>query len=181
MEIENQTIRELLTLWEKQNQTAAEHRIQKASREDIIERLEIIAHKLKFIPDEARPKVHYIQEINPVTITPNPYLDLLIRLSGGIPQTDPSAEGFNPSVLLVLSDKPVPDLFKELPMMLSMSEISDIEAIKNNQVFLIHHPEHLKTIGKQLAEDAEILAEIICPGYFIFGRDQDAWMQFSLN
>lgn len=181
MEIENQTISELLTLWEKENPTIAAQTIQEDSQEEVIERLEIIAHKLKFIPTETRPKVHYIQEINPVTSIPNPYLDLLILLSGGIPQTNPSAADFNPSILLVLSDKTIPELFKELPMILSMSELSDIEAIKNNQVFLIHHPEHLKTAGLLLAEDAEILAEIICPGYFVFGRDQDAWMQFSLS
>lgn len=144
------------------------------------ERLEIIVHKLKFIPLEQRSRVTYLQDVSPIAITPSDYLDRLIRIAGGIPVTDPSAGDFNPGVLILISDKPISQLLSELPNALSTSFWSASEAVRNNNVFVIHHPEYLREPGKHLAEDAEILAEIINPGYFVYGRDEDAWMQFSV-
>lgn len=190
MENVHQTVKELLKLLEQQNNPQHSHILKDSApevrsispdMEEIIERLEIITHKLKFIAAESRPKVHYIQDINPIRTKKDPYIDQLILLAGGIPQTDPTVERFNPNVLLVFSDKPITELFRELPLVLSMSELSEIEAIKNDRVYIIHHSDYFKTNGSLVAEDAEILAEILFPGYFVFGRDEDTWMQFSLS
>lgn len=154
--------------------------------EQIEERIGIIVHKLKFIPDSQRPKVSYLRETDPWRFTPDAYVDQAIRLAGGIPQTDPSQPDFAPETLIILSDQPVVSLLATLPMLLSSSFWPDTNAVKNNQVFLVHHPEYLRpeylrTQGLHPADDVEILAEIIHPGYFVFGRNEDAWMQFDIG
>ena len=51
--------------------------------------------------------------------------------------------------------------------------------MKNGEVYIVHHPDHLKQPGALIADDIEILAEILYSGQFIFGRDEDAWMRFG--
>jgi len=148
---------------------------------DIEERIGLIIHKLKFIPDAQRTKVTYLRETAPWQFSPETYLDHAIKLAGGIPQTDPSQVDFAPEVLLILSDKPTAKLLSELPEMLSSSFWPDTNAVKNNQVYLIHHPEYLRTPDLYPADDVEILAEIINSGYFVYGRNEDVWMQFDLG
>ncbi|HLW50925.1 MAG TPA: hypothetical protein VKZ78_08125 [Sphingobacteriaceae bacterium] len=149
--------------------------------ENIEERIGIVIHKLKFIPDSQRTKVTYLRETAPWQFARETYVDQAIRLAGGIPQTDPSQADFAPEVLIILSDKPVANLLGELPATLSSSFWPDTNAVKNNQVYLIHHPEYLRTPGLYPADDVEILAEIINSGYFVYGRNEDVWMQFDLG
>lgn len=149
--------------------------------ERIEERIGIIVHKLKFIPDSQRTKVSYVRETAPLTFIQDDYVDQAIRLAGGIPQTDPAQSDFAPEVLIILSDKSVGTLLGELPVLLSTSFWPDTGAVKNNHVFVVHHPEYLRTPGLHPADDVEILSEIINPGYFVFGRNEDAWMQFDLG
>lgn len=148
---------------------------------NIEERIGIIIHKLKFIPDSQRTKVTYLRETAPWQFAREAYVDQAIRLAGGIPQTDPSQSDFAPEVLLILSDRPTAQLLSELPEMLSSSFWPDTNAVKNNQVYLIHHPQYLWTPGLYPADDVEILAEIINSGYFVYGRNEDVWMQFDLG
>lgn len=145
------------------------------------ERIAIITHKLKFISDEHRIKVAYVRQTNPLTFIQDEYLDQVIRVAGGIPQSNPLDPSFAPEALVVISDKEVGTLLSELPSELTSSFWPETRAVKNNNVFIVYHPEHLRTPGKTPADDVEIMAEIINPGYFIFGRNEDAWLQFDLG
>lgn len=144
------------------------------------ERLEIIVHKLKFIPPEQRVKVTYLHDVAPVSISQNEYIDHLIRIAGGIPLNDPAVADFDPNVLIILSERPIGQLLSELPGALSASFWPQTDAVRNNNVFVVHHPDYLRIPGSRLAEDTEILAEIINPGYFVYGRDEDVWMRFNV-
>lgn len=145
------------------------------------ERLNIIRHKLKFIPHEQRPNVLCVREVSPTILAHDAYLDNLIDIAGGIAYTDWDKGPFNPDILVLITDRPVPELLNELPATLATRHWADTNALKNNNIYLVHDSHYLRQPGARIADDTEILAEIINPQYFIFGRDADAWMPFQLN
>ncbi|HZH55133.1 MAG TPA: hypothetical protein VFD72_05740, partial [Sphingobacteriaceae bacterium] len=133
----------------------------------LAERIALIVHKLKFIPDSQRAKVSYLKQDSPLTFQQDTYLDEAIRLAGGIPQSNPQDPNFSPEVLIIIADQSIGTLLSELPTTLSMDFWPETLAVKNNQVFIVHHPEYLRTPSLHPADDVEILAEIIHPGYFV--------------
>lgn len=148
--------------------------------DSIQERLNILTHKMKFIASEHRSKVMYLQDINPIVEETDPYLDKLIHIAGGIPHTLQSHPTCNPDVLILVSDKNTSEILAELPNVFSSGIWKDMNAVRNNRIYIIHNSKYLRNGGLDLVDDAEILAEIINSGYFIFGRDQDVWMNFSI-
>ena len=144
--------------------------------EDLEERLNIITHKLKFIAEESRPKVAFLQDVSPQSVEPTGYLANLTRLAGGIPQTEALTDGSNPDILVIFSEQPVSALLAGLPQVLSAW--SHTPAVANNRIYICYHNGYLRQPGARIADDAEILAEIIYPNYFVFGRDADVWMKF---
>lgn len=148
--------------------------------EHLEERINIIVHKLKFIPKEQRPKVLCLREISPAVGPNQQYLDQLIDLAGGIGYTGRDPESVNPDILIIINDRPVSQLLGELPHTLTTGHWADTHAVKNGNIYLVHDARYLRHPGAQIADDVEILAEIINPKYFIFGRDADAWMPFNL-
>ncbi|WP_257669500.1 ABC transporter substrate-binding protein [Parapedobacter tibetensis] len=149
--------------------------------ENLEERINIITHKLKFIADEHKPKVLCINGVSPMTIAHNEYIDNLVSIAGGINYFDAPSDKLNPDLLIIISSQPMPQLLDELPAALSNREWSETQAVKNNNVYVIHNSKFLHQPGATIADDIEILAEIINPRQFFFGRNEDVWMQFSLN
>lgn len=147
--------------------------------EPLEERTNIIAHKLKFIAPEQRPSVLCLQHVSPAAIAQNGYLDALVRLAGGIPFAAVQDGAFQPDILVILSDEPLPALFGELPALLASSTWETTPAVAKNKVFIIQDPEALRHPGLRVADDAEILAEIISPKYFVFGQEGTSWIRFE--
>ena len=146
--------------------------------ENLEERINIIAHKLKFITDDNKPHVLFLADISPIRTITDDYLENLTRLSGGIPLGTPT-DVANADVVILVSERPIPQLLASLPVQLTTPEWSQTAAAKNGNIYLIHHPDHLRQPGALIADDAEILAEILYPKQFFFGRDEDAWMKFE--
>jgi len=155
--------------------------VQKANLlvENLEERINIISHKLKFITDESKPNVQFLRDVLPVRTIDNEYLGTLVRIAGGRHHPDTRDDVPNPDIIVVVSHKPAQQLLSELPQGLSDPKWSQTTAVKNGDVYIIHHREYLQQPGATIADDAEILAEILQPKYFIFGRDEDAWMKFE--
>jgi iron complex transport system substrate-binding protein len=153
---------------------------QKANQliENLEERINIITHKLKFITEDNKPTVLFLNDVSPAKTFYNEYLGNLTRIAGGRIHADTRNDVQNPDMIIVVSDKPVSQLLTELPNGLSTPEWSQTAAIKNGKVYIIHGG-FLRQPGTMIADDAEILAEILQPKYFIFGRDEDAWMKFD--
>ncbi|GGC40438.1 hypothetical protein GCM10011386_35600 [Parapedobacter defluvii] len=145
--------------------------------EDLEERINIISHKLKFIAEENKPKVAFFQDVFPLTAAENGYLANLIRIAGGIYQTRMIPHESSSDVLIIFNEKPISQLLTELPQVLSTW--SQIPAVANNQIYIVHHPGYLRQPSALIADEAEILAEIFYPKYFVFGRDEDVWMKFE--
>lgn len=149
--------------------------------EDIQERVDIIAHKLKFIADEHRPKILCLHDSSPVVIAQNDYLDKLVHIAGGISYTRWQQQAFDPDAIILINDKPVSQLLSELPNILATSYWSETNAVKNNNIFVVHDGKALQQPSPRIAEDVELLAEIINPKYFIYGYNETSWMQFDLG
>lgn len=146
--------------------------------EDLEERINIIAHKLKFIADESKPQVLFLADVSPVRLIDNAYLETVSRVAGGIPIGALTERGAA-DVIVIVSEKPAQQLLAALPSLFTMPEWAHTPAAKQGNVYLIHHPDHLRQPGALIADDIEILAEIFHPKQFIFGRDEDAWMKFE--
>jgi len=149
--------------------------------EDLEERINIIIHKLKFIPEEHKPNVLCLHDVSPVAMAQNEYLSRLISIAGGIDYLNWDKDAFNPDILLLIADKPVSELLSELPNTLATGYWEKTHAVKNNNIYVVHDARYLRQPGALIADDIEILAEIINPQYFIFGRNEDVWMPFSLH
>ncbi|SEL58651.1 ABC transporter substrate-binding protein [Parapedobacter koreensis] len=148
--------------------------------ESLEDRINIIIHKLKFIADENKPKVLILHDVSPMQVATDEYLANLIQTAGGINyHTDTPLVTWNPDVIIIINDKPMSQLLDELPKVFSDSIWASVNAIANNNVYIIHHRDYLRRPGALIADDTEILAEICYPKYFVFGRDEDAWMKFE--
>ncbi|PPL00807.1 ABC transporter substrate-binding protein [Parapedobacter indicus] len=145
--------------------------------ENLEERINIISHKLKFIADENKPKAVFFRDVSPISIVEDGYLANLIRIAGGIHQTEILTGESNPDLLIIFNEKPISQLLTELPQ--ALSTWARTQAVTNNQIYIIHHPGYLRRPGARVADDTEILAEIFYPKYFVFGRDADVWMKFD--
>jgi len=165
------TIGQTLNVHQKANQLA----------DDLEERINIVIHKLKFVAKESRPTVLFLHDVSPVQVVLDDYLTHLVDIAGGIPCTDTATGSSAPDIVIIISDKPVSQLLNELPDALSKAEWKQAEAINNDNVYIVHHVEYFRQPGALVADEVEILAEIIQPKHFIFGRDQDIWMRFSLR
>lgn len=146
--------------------------------ENLEERINIIIHKLKFIADENKPRVLFLSNISPVQLINDTYLETIARIAGGIP-ISASADVAIADVIVVVSESPIPRLLTAFPVLLTQPEWAQTAAVKNGNVFIIHHPNHLRQPGALIADDIEILAEILHQKQFFFGRDEDAWMKFE--
>lgn len=145
--------------------------------EGLEERINIVTHKLKFITDENKPHVLFLADVSPLQVAHNAYLENITRVSGGIP-TNALGETAVVDVIVVVSAD-ISRILTGLPGLLTTSELAQTAAVKNGNVYIIHHPDHLRQPGALIADDIEILAEILHQKQFFFGRDEDAWMKFE--
>ncbi len=148
--------------------------------EDLEERINIITHKLKFIADDSKPRVLFLADVAPVQLIHNAYLETVARAAGGVP-VSVLTEGAAANIIIVISKRSARQLLAEFPAVLATPQWAQTAAVKNGDVFIIHHPSHLREPGALIADDIEILAEIFHPKQFFFGRDEDAWMKFEVQ
>lgn len=148
--------------------------------EDLEERISIVIHKLKFIASDQRPKVLPMGDNELDQVIEDPYLRLLIETAGGRAYK-PLLGDDNPGLLLFLAkEQSMYQLLGKLPAILAQEEWKHSDAVKQNKVFLIDGQKKLRGNLMHLAEDIELLAEIIFPQYFVFGEQGESWMKFEL-
>lgn len=148
--------------------------------EDLEERINIVTHKLKFITEENKPRVLLLNDTDMLAAGTAGYLSRLVYLAGGIFHTYSATDtDQKPDILIIINDRPMPQLLAGLPEMLAKPQWAAAPAVVNNRIYIIHNRNHLRQPGAGIADDTEVLAEIIHPKQFIFGRDQDVWMKFD--
>lgn len=148
--------------------------------EELEERINIVIHKLKFIEEGQKPKV-LVVEHNALEDDGKGYLRSIIETAGGKPYK-PELGDTNPGLIVFLTkEKGMYELLGELPVTLEQAEWKNTDAVKNNKIFLVNGAKHLQGNLMQIADDVELLAEILYPQYFVYGGSGESWLKFELQ
>lgn len=147
-------------------------------RENLEERINIIIHKLKFIAADQRPLVallqHGDQRLN------NSYINTLVETAGGRVYVPDAAAQERSAGLLIFLSEGMYQLLGELPVLLDQPQWKNSEAVEKNKVFIVESSRHLQGNLLQVADDVELLAEILYPQYFVFSESGESWLKFEL-
>lgn len=157
--------------------------------EDLQERIDIIKHKLKFFPD--KPKVAVIEWLSPLMIAGN-WVPELVEIAGGTPilaengKHSPFIEwqqiyDANPDIIVIANcGFDIGRSLQEIDLLLNQPGWRDVEAVKNNSVYIADGNAYFNRSGPRIVDTIEILAEIITPKYFAFGYEGTAWIKFEI-
>ncbi|WP_240534693.1 cobalamin-binding protein [Pedobacter aquae] len=157
--------------------------------EDLEERKDIIKHKLKFFNE--KPKVACIEWLEPVMVSGN-WIPELVEIAGGTSllaqnsehspfvSWDEIAEA-NPDIMIIMPcGFSISRTMQELNVLLSQPQWSQLQAVKNNKIYIADGNHYFNRSGPRLVDSIEILAEIITPKYFNFGYEGNAWLKFDV-
>ncbi len=136
------------------------------SKEQLQDRVDIVRHKIKFMD---KVPVIVLNAANQV----NHQLDELLVVAGADLQEDP----LQAKVVLYL--EPENSLLSLMGLMPSLIS-KEWPAVEYNRLYLLEplnddlsNPDHLIAV-------LEDLAEMLYPGYFIFGNEGKSWISFSV-
>lgn len=143
-----------------------------AQAEALEEEVNIMIHKLKFLPSENFPHIMLLRQSEGLDIEANESLIDKVRIAGGHYSTDKA----NAQVLVILKEDE--SLYSVLPAILDSDSIQNTPAYRDNKVFIIETSDFGD--DQHFLRDIEILAEIMQPKYFYFGHEGEAWTKFDL-
>lgn len=135
--------------------------------------INIIIHKLKFLPQDSFPTVVIISQHNNFQAVYNPLLAEKVQLAGGKLASDMSED---PQVILVMQSSD--DLFQVLPSYLTDLKAQKTRALLENKIFVLQTNIN-ENKDESYVRDTEILAEIIQHKYFFYGREGSDWLKFD--
>ena len=156
--------------------------------EDLEERIDLIKHKLKFFP--AKPKVALIEWLSPIMVAGN-WIPELVEIAGGTPllaengKHSPFVEwqqiyDANPDILIVTPcGFSISRTLQEIDLLLNLPGWRDLEAVKNNRIYIADGNAYFNRSGPRIVDTIEILAEIITPKYFNYGFEGEGWIKFE--
>jgi len=157
--------------------------------ETLNERVDIIRHKLKF--SASKPTVACIEWLEPLMVSGN-WVPGLVRIAGGVSilaedgKHSPYVEWDDirlqdPEILILMPcGFPIARTLREVDILLQLPGFSQLQAVKNNRVYIAEGNQYFNRPGPRIVDSIEILAEIIHPKQFIFGYEGDGWIRFDL-
>lgn len=149
--------------------------------EELQERVDLVIHKLKFFPD--KPKVACITSINPLSLSGS-RISHSINLAGGSALENQDWEDLkleNPAIIIImLNGYNIQDTMAEIHDFISLPNWEDLDAVKNNRVYIADSENYFEAEGAEAADALEAIAEIITPKYFNFGFEGKAWVKFEM-
>ena len=134
-------------------------------REELLERLAIVEHKIKFI--DKVPVCFLDSEGHP-----NLVLSAVAELGGASITTQPMDAVY---VIFREETKLLDDLMRKVPVLLD----ENWPSVKFNRVCLLADDYRLDRAEEAVAL-VEDIAEMIHPGHFIFGFEGDKWIRFTV-
>lgn len=161
----------------------------KAFLEDLQDRCNLIAHKLKFV--EQRPSVICIEWLSPLMVAGN-WTPELVEIAGGKPLLAQSGKhsGYidfeaikaaNPDVVVIAPcGFSIARTLQEINLLLELPGWGDLTAVKNNEVYIADGNQYFNRSSQKVVDTVEILAEIIHPKQFTFGYEGKGWLKFSI-
>lgn len=139
------------------------------------EGVNILLHKLKFVPQEQRPTVLILEQASNFEPVFNHQLADSISIAGG----KLLAEKYdNPSLLFIVQENDA--LYGAIPELLQDDILSRTDALQSNRIYIIQKRDIGKVVNDFLY-DTEIFAEIIQSKYFVFGHQGIAWVPFETS
>ncbi len=153
------------------------------------ERMDLIRHKLKFISQ--KQTVACIEWLSPLMMAGN-WTPEMVEIAGGnsvLAQSgkhSPAIDWMNlvqadPEIIIVMPcGFNIERSLKEMDLLLQQAYFQDLQAVKNNKLFIADGNQYFNRSGPRLVDSVEILAEIINPKQFIFGYEGEGWIKFSL-
>jgi len=156
--------------------------------EDLEERIDLIKHKLKFFP--SKPKVALIEWLSPIMVAGN-WIPELVEIAGGTPllaengKHSPFVEwqqiyDSNPDILVIAPcGFSIARTLQEIDLLLNLPGWRDLQAVKNNRVYIADGNAYFNRSGPRIVDTIEILAEIITPKYFTYGYEGEGWIKFE--
>lgn len=143
-------------------------------RTHLEEEIDIVVHKLKFIPEESRPTVLVLDQKNLYKPSDSSQLTDTIAIAGGnllLEKYD------NPKKLIFVQHSN--DLYTDIVSILEDEVLTRTDAVRHNEVYIIHKP-CFGADAEGFLGDVEIAAEILQPKYFVYGRQGIDWVKFDL-
>lgn len=134
-------------------------------RERLQERVDIIQHKIKFMDKVA---VSFLDTDNEVSHD----LIMLLEEAGGVLQTDPITARV---VIYVEEGCPMLQLMGIVPPLLDEAWPS----VEYSRVYLWDDHAAAAENAEQAVVALEDLAEMLYPGYFVFGNEGQTWISFK--
>ncbi len=153
------------------------------------ERMDLIRHKLKFISQ--KPTVACIEWIEPLMMAGN-WTPEMVEIAGGqavLAQSGKHSTAIewtdfvqaDPEIIVVMPcGFGIERTLKEMDTLLQQPYFQELQAVKNNQLFIADGNQYFNRSGPRIVDSVEILAEIINPKQFVFGYEGEGWIRFSV-
>lgn len=148
-----------------------------AAYERLEEEVDIVYHKLKFIPVESRPRVTVISNIRDLSQDFTALTIEALEIAGGSWQASLGIEKAEKIIVVQRDDL----LYGDLPVVLREDAIAQSPAIVNNELYIVQQDVFENASADAFLKQVEIFAEIIQSKYFVYGHDGQDWVQFDLR
>lgn len=139
------------------------------------EKIDIIIHKLKFLKDDSLPLVAIYSCKNNFELRYNSLLAEKVKIAGGHlskhSEEDPQ---------IIILDQDTSELYQTLPSYIEKLKTKKVRALLENKIFITKNYVFQDNDSTYI-QDVELLAEIIHPKYFVFGREGQDWTQFDIR
>ena len=131
-----------------------------------------------------------IEWLSPIMVAGN-WIPELVEIAGGTPllaengKHSPFVEwqqiyDANPDILIVAScGFSINRTLQEIDLLLNLPGWRDLEAVKNNRIYIADGNAYFNRSGPRIVDTIEILAEIITPKYFNYGYEGEGWIKFE--
>lgn len=140
--------------------------IDEVLREELHERVDIVSHKIKFMD---RVPVVCLDTLNIQSLT----LADEINAAGGMLETDILGAVY---IIYYQQGKTLNDLMREVPSLID----PEWAAVKNGRIVLLNDDVNKERSAANAVTLIEDFAEMLHPGYFIFGGEGDKWIRFGV-
>jgi iron complex transport system substrate-binding protein len=139
---------------------------------------------------DANPSVAYIEWIDPMMAGGN-WMPELIAMAGGLNLFGEAGKHSpwmtwdelvtkDPDIIFVAPcGFDIPRTLEEMNLLSGRTEWDSLKAIRDGRVFVADGNQYFNRPGPRLAESLEILAEVIHPNLFHFGREGSGWVRYS--
>ena len=135
-------------------------------REELQERLDIVSHKIKFMD---KVPVVCLDTNN----LQNYMLTEELNAAGGVLSADILGAVY---VIYYQEGKSLNDLMREVPSLLD----PEWAAVKNGRIVLLNDDVNKQRTPLNAVMLIEDFAEMLHPGYFVFGYEGDKWIRFGV-